>query len=174
MGSVSEKKRRLLPAEWPWFGVLAVVLVLGIWWFPGVAGTPRDSFSASGGGKKAYYLLTTELFGDVSRETEFLGAATWNAETLCIIGPLRGPTDSEWETLRDWVMSGGRLLYAARPDMAADLEPVVHHILDPDPLCASGCFPADARFTCRCSWCAYLAAAVAAGFDAAALPSDLS
>jgi len=108
-------------AEIGWITGLVVIVLLGFWWIPGDRGTTDDTLSTSSNGKKAFYLATQRLMGDVypvQRSTENLIPPD-DADTLVIIGPARYPDSSEWQELYEWVRGGRTLIFAAQHGDAA-------------------------------------------------------
>jgi hypothetical protein len=83
-----------------------------------------DSFAVDGGGKKAFYDLTTRLLPGVQRSAGALIPADPEADTLVLLGPSRYPDRAQWETLHDWVSEGRSLVFAAKwDDPAVSLGP---------------------------------------------------
>jgi len=102
-----------------WFWPLAIVAVLALQvWYPDTGtGVLHDTYSPTADGQKAFYRLVSEQAGWTDRNTAPLSRATANGylePTLCILGPERWPTTSEWDAILDWVADGGELLFAFR------------------------------------------------------------
>ena len=102
--------------EWLWMGALVLLLSLHFW-FPEIgSGRAGDTYSTTADGKMAFYRLTNWQTGFAIRNLEPLDVQTGflsYGETLCILGPARYPTASEWDRLVDWVAGGGMLVVAA-------------------------------------------------------------
>lgn len=109
-----------LDAVWI-FGIL--VLLAAQFWFPDSgAGLTTDTWSNAARGKRAFYLLAAKQSESIRRNHDslesLLGQLEWDSDwgnsepVLCILGPIRNPTDQEWSRLLDWVSYGGRLVYA--------------------------------------------------------------
>jgi len=114
-----------LRAQWAWLALLGVLMLLGFWWFPGRGGADSDTYGTGVRGKKAFYRLVDELNGGVSRNINFLVPALGAMGTLVLLGPARYPESSEWEAIYDWLLDGGRLVFAARSDApAVDIGPL--------------------------------------------------
>jgi len=105
--------------EWIWLAALVFIMSLHFW-FPRVgAGLGGDTYSTTVNGKKAFYALMKMLSGDAVRSQEPLSSFAESLEpeaTLCLLGPARYPSRSEWNGLLNWVSGGGRLVVAARPE----------------------------------------------------------
>jgi hypothetical protein len=105
-----------------WLGLIVGAVALH-WLLPDFqADIATDSFRAGPRGKKAFYLLTTELRYSASRN--FVPLTTllrryegYESETaLLLLGPARTPTEREWEAVASFVYAGGSLLFAASSD----------------------------------------------------------
>ncbi|MBX3448363.1 MAG: DUF4350 domain-containing protein [Planctomycetaceae bacterium] len=108
---------RYITLIWP---VLIVAVIVGQFWYPDIPpGTSHDSYSVTAEGQRALHemlVLSPNCYA-VSRNSYALDQIqNWLAsdEMLCILGPERSPTPSEWRALSDWVRAGGRLVYAFR------------------------------------------------------------
>jgi hypothetical protein len=102
---------------WIWPIAVCAVLALQVWFPPLDTGVLHDSYSATSEGQRAFFRLIGTQAVVVSRSTEPL--ARWLPDndgqlTLCILGPARWPTATEWNVLLDWVARGGRLVFACR------------------------------------------------------------
>lgn len=115
-------RRPLNRSDLFWLGLIVGAVALQ-WLLPDFrANVSTDSFHTGPRGKKAFYLLTTELDYDASRS--FVPLPTllrrhegFEEETaLLMLGPARSPTDREWEALASFVYAGGSLLFAASSD----------------------------------------------------------
>lgn len=85
---------------------------------------PGDSFGEEAGGKRAFFLLASELLPDVRRSSSSLVPQDEEADTLVLLGPARYPDRAQWQSLHDWVASGKALVFAARwQDPSVRLEP---------------------------------------------------
>lgn len=115
--------RRPLPrSDLLWLGLIVAAVALQ-WLLPDFrADVPTDSFRTGPRGKKAFYLLTSEL--DYGASRNFVPLTTLlrryegsEAETvLLLLGPARAPTAREWEAIASFVSAGGGLLFAASSD----------------------------------------------------------
>lgn len=105
-----KKKRKRLQPDTLWAAGAAFLIVLQFWWLPGTPGSAQDSFSTSIDGKLGLFRTLSQLFSSVERERKTPVPAT--KCTLLIIGPDRLPTASEQNRLREFVQSGGTLLFA--------------------------------------------------------------
>ncbi|HSF18474.1 MAG TPA: DUF4350 domain-containing protein [Vicinamibacteria bacterium] len=111
--------------DWLWgVPILAALLAAGnILPIPKRA-APGDSFGDEGGGKRAFFLLASELLPDVRRSSSSLVPEDDDADTLVLLGPARYPDRAQWQSLHDWVASGKALVFAARwQDPSVRLEP---------------------------------------------------
>ncbi len=116
-------KRSMVDALWAAAFVALVLLGYGLIPTPGVR-APFDSFSEGAAGKKAFFLVATELLADVRRSSDSLIPDDENTDTLVMLGPARYPDRAQWQTLYDWVSQGRALVFAARwQDPAVELEP---------------------------------------------------
>lgn len=104
---------RIWRAETLWLMLVAVLLVLAVWWFPGSASLKTDSYSVSYSGKKALYQSLRRLDTDVSRSAENLIPRPGYNDRLLVLGPARTPSSEEWDALYFEVLKGASLLYAA-------------------------------------------------------------
>lgn len=104
---------RLWRAEVLYLALIAVLLVLAVWWFPGGGSITTDSYSTSFDGRKALFHILQRLDEDVSRSTEQLIPQPGAEDRLLFLGPARYPTLREWDELRDEVMDGATLIFAA-------------------------------------------------------------
>lgn len=115
--SARSSRTRLQPAMW-WVWPLAVVVILAaqLWFPPLEDAVLHDTYSTTADGQRAFYQLMSEHAEWSSRNTQPLQKALPDgvAETLCILGPERWPTDAEWTALLDWVEQGGQLVLACR------------------------------------------------------------
>lgn len=97
-----------------------VVLLLHVWFPPLDSGVRHDTYSATPEGQRAFYRLVAAHVPATQRNTLPLNhvlSAVWpENDTLCVLGPSRWPTRSEWQTLLAWVERGGQLLLAFRGD----------------------------------------------------------
>ena len=104
---------RIWRAETLWLMLVAVLLVLAVWWFPGSASLNTDTYSVSHSGKKALYQSLRRLDTDVSRSSEDLIPRPGYGDRLLVLGPARTPSSEEWDALYFEVRDGAALLYAA-------------------------------------------------------------
>lgn len=110
------------------FWLTAFLFVLSMhFWFPHTpADLPTDSYSTAAPGKKALYELLdsqTEL-EDVRVTRNFDRLETWARQSerngrpgstvLLLMGPARGPDETELPALLRWVSAGGTLVWATR------------------------------------------------------------
>lgn len=97
-----------------------IVLLLQVWFPPLDSGVRHDTYSATPEGQRAFYRLVAAHVPVTQRNTLPLNqvlAEVWPAnDTLCVLGPARWPTRSEWQALLGWVERGGQLLLAFRGD----------------------------------------------------------
>ena len=146
MNRTSKKTRKRFPTRWLWLLVLVLLLSLHFW-YPNLGTAPvHSSYNTGAQGRKAFYLLSDRFFFDVRRLTTTLNSVTDETEsydfydddpdtTLCLLGPARYPTESEWDDLLEWVRAGGALLIAARdehPAFAIDALGIEVESLDDD------------------------------------------
>lgn len=112
--SKSSVRRTLSFTRWLW--PLAVVALLGLQvWFPDLGDDIlHDTYSNTAEGKRAFFRLVTEFTEYADRNQQPLVRALPDgvSDTLCILGPQRWPTDSEWDAILDWVADGGQLVFA--------------------------------------------------------------
>ena len=107
------------PAPW-WpvaLGLLAITVSLALQiWFPRLDSSEiNDTWNVDFGGRNAIYQFAQRRWSQVSRNILPLthGSTSLPPEgTLCLLGPARPPTTSEWNEILDWVSQGGRLLFA--------------------------------------------------------------
>ena len=99
-----------------WLLLTLSIVACGFWWPNQDSHVPHDSFSTGPRGKKAFFLLSKSLAGDVRRNTQLFTQKLDDYATICVLGPARYPTEPEWDALYDWVRDGGRLVFAARHD----------------------------------------------------------
>lgn len=115
------KLRRFQKTDLLWLtGILALLAFQ--FWYPEVGSRAvSDTWSNTASGKRAFYLLAQQESPDVSRNYDALEESVywWSNDwdfgvrpTVCLLGPAREPTESEWQALLDWVSGGGRLVYA--------------------------------------------------------------
>ncbi|MCA9038769.1 MAG: DUF4350 domain-containing protein [Planctomycetaceae bacterium] len=102
------------------FGIGLLLLILMQFWFPILdPGNNNDTRSTSISGKKAFYLLMESQGFSIYRSDDMLVSTIdqldYN-ETLVMLGPARLPKSYHWESILDWVRSGGTLLVAASYD----------------------------------------------------------
>lgn len=114
MGLSGRAGRWFPGGEWVWFGVLLVILVLGVAWPFKSQEDPHDSLSDAPTGKLAFYRVVERLSANVERNLLDTLQTRPEVDTLCILGPARYPTRTEWRRLHDWVDGGGSLLFAGR------------------------------------------------------------
>ena len=105
-----------------WLVALIGLLIVQVW-SPFVGPTQvNDSYSVENSGRRAVYDLASEHYLYVERNhrpfakfvTEHEGYAGDVPDTaLCLLGPARYPSASEWKVLLEWIRGGGRLLIAA-------------------------------------------------------------
>ncbi|MBI1344679.1 hypothetical protein GC163_00170 [bacterium] len=103
--------------QWFWPIAILIVLALHVWYPDTGTGILHDTYSPTADGQKAFYRLVSEQAGWTDRNTTPLVRAIqvgYLEPTLCILGPERWPTTSEWEAILDWVAEGGELLLACR------------------------------------------------------------
>lgn len=110
-----------------WLATLIGLLIVQVW-SPFVGPTQvNDSYSVENSGRRAIYDLASERYGYVERNHRpFARFVRDHAASgsivpdvaLCLLGPARYPSASEWKVLLDWIHQGGRLLIAA--DMTGD------------------------------------------------------
>ena len=111
--------------EWIW--ALGLVALLGVGY--GLVPLPEtrdpgDSLSEDAGGKRAFYLLTSELLAGVDRGFDSLVPNDPAVDVLVLAGPARYPDRAQWQSLYDWISEGRALVFAARwQDPAVALEP---------------------------------------------------
>lgn len=110
---------RYITLIWP---MLIVVVIVGQFWYPDIPpGTTHDSYSVTAEGQRALYemlSLSPNCYAVTRNSYALDQVQSWLAtdEMLCILGPERAPTPSEWRALTAWVRDGGRLVYAFRGD----------------------------------------------------------
>ncbi len=114
--SRSPNQQNLPFTRWLW--PLAVVVLLGLQvWFPDFGDhILHDTYSNTAEGKRAFFRLVTEYAEYADRNQQPLTRVLPDgvSDTLCILGPQRWPTDSEWDAILDWVADGGQLVFACR------------------------------------------------------------
>lgn len=105
-----------------WLGLIVGAVALQ-WLLPEFrADVPTDSYRNGPRGKKAFYLLTSELDYGITRSLVPLTTLLRRQEgsehetAVLLLGPARVPTESEWEALGRFVEAGGSLLFAASSD----------------------------------------------------------
>lgn len=110
--------------DWLWAGALGLLLLVGSGLLPDRHTDEEvNSYSASFGGKKAFFDLVHLLFQKVERNSERL-LPPEGGSTLLIIGPAQYPDRVQWQMLYDWVVDGHTLIFAARwHDPALELRP---------------------------------------------------
>ena len=120
-----ERWRKILSFSlWP-AAVLAAVSLH--FWFPEMpSGAGHDTYSPTAEGHKAFYRLVGEQPENivVSRNVRPLTAVLNSLpidQVLCILGPARAPSETEWSQINDWIRGGGTLLYAFRGDEPQDI-----------------------------------------------------
>lgn len=109
-------KHRRWTAWWFWPVATAIVLALQMW-FPELGDNIlHDTYSRTPEGQLAFYRLVSDQAEWAERSTLPLPRLLPDhvADTLCLLGPERWPTDAEWDAVLDWVESGGRLVVAFR------------------------------------------------------------
>lgn len=110
--------------ELAWLGLVALLLLLSVWWIPGSGSVLTDSFSVTFVGKKALYQSLRRLDGSVARSTHRLVPEFSEGDRLLILGPARSPSSDEWNAIKAAVASGMSLVYAVSDnDPVVDLEP---------------------------------------------------
>ena len=111
--------------DWLWGApILALLLAAGSVLPIPKRAAPGDSFGEEGGGKRAFFLLASELLPEVRRSSSSLVPQDDEADTLVLLGPARYPDRAQWQSLHDWVASGNALVFAARwQDPSVRLEP---------------------------------------------------
>ena len=105
-----------------WLATLIGLLIVQVW-SPFVGPTQvNDSYSVENSGRRAIYDLASERYASVERNhrpyarfvRDHAAANSAMPDTaLCLLGPARYPTASEWKVLLEWIRAGGRLLIAA-------------------------------------------------------------
>lgn len=125
-------KRVRWTTEWIWLAALTLAVSMHFW-FPNLRpGLNHDSYDVSEEGKKAFY-LTMRLEGQkddrrihvqrtfrpladiVAGERASVQNRNLAAPTvLCLLGPERDPSSTEWDSMLNWVHRGGALVVAAR------------------------------------------------------------
>lgn len=112
-------RRAVRRFDWLWLAALVAVLSLHLW-FPRIdPGGLNDTYSVEVGGRNAFYQLAATRFDFVERNLLPLTVAVPSldpTDVLCLLGPARYPTATEWDALLNWVADGGSLLIAARWD----------------------------------------------------------
>lgn len=102
---------------WIWPVVVIGLVALQVWFPPLDSGVLHDTYSTTAEGQRAFYKLVATQAIYTRRSTDPLDRAlqnTFGDDTLCILGPERWPTAAEWDALLDWVLNGGRLVFACR------------------------------------------------------------
>ena len=115
---------RIWRAEFLWLALVAILMVMAVWWFPGTSSLKTDSYSVSFSGKKALYQTLRRLERDVSRSLENLVPRPGFGDRLLILGPARSPSAEEWDMLYREVLDGGSLVFVASardPYLEADV-----------------------------------------------------
>ena len=119
---------RFQKTDWIWLIGALVLLGMQFWLPPLRSGMQHDTWSASPEGKKAFYLLAREQTRSVSRNIKpilvRMQEMTKSYEfdtTVCVLGPSRAPSETEWKAILDWVRGGGHLMYAV-PYAAEEFE----------------------------------------------------
>lgn len=104
---------RLWRVEFSWLALVIVLLVLAVWWFPGMGSLATDSYSVAFAGKKAFFQALRRLDTDVVRNTDQLIPRPGAGDRLLILGPARNPTEKEWTALYEEVSRGATVVFAA-------------------------------------------------------------
>ena len=105
--------------RWPVFvALLALAASLATqFWFPRLDSSPvNDTWNVDLGGRNALFQFTQRRWPHVTRNILPLTRSLESLETnsaLCLLGPARPPSESEWNALLAWVSRGGNLLVAA-------------------------------------------------------------
>jgi hypothetical protein len=103
---------------WP---VVAALVILAAslasqFWFPRIDSSPfNDTWNVDLGGRNALFQFAQRRWGNVSRNILPLNRSLDRMQApsaLCLLGPARPPSDSEWNALLSWVRQGGHLLVA--------------------------------------------------------------
>lgn len=99
-----------------WLLLIALIVLLSVWWVPGDGSSITDSYSTEIPGKRAFFGAIRSQFYDeanISRSVDRL--IPDDADTIVMLGPARIPSEDEWEELATYVSDGGTFLYAADP-----------------------------------------------------------
>ncbi|QDU07213.1 DUF4350 domain-containing protein [Gimesia aquarii] len=126
MKQPSRKKRERRNVGWIWLLFLCTLLSLHFWFPEFGTGAMDDTYSSSGSGKKAFFLLLEYETNYTERNRvplSMLNQSLDYNDTLCILGPARYPSPLEWSILLDWVNEGGRLIISAsdkHPELEID------------------------------------------------------
>jgi hypothetical protein len=98
-----------------WLLIVSIVLLLAVWWIPGSSSVNTDSYSVAHGGKKVLYQTMRRLDSRVTRSVDQLVSAdAFAADRILILGPSRYPSDEEWQSLYEAVVSGDSVVFAAQ------------------------------------------------------------
>lgn len=110
-------------AELIWVGLVALLLLLTVWWIPGSGTVNSDSYSVTLPGRKVLFRTLSRLEEDVRRSERQLIPDPDNYHRLLILGPARYPDSREWDELYVAVTRGMSLVFAISDrDPVLDLE----------------------------------------------------